>query len=154
MLPLLVAAATLIDLSYPYDAKTLYWPTGGGDFQLKQLHYGKTDAGYFYSAYSFCTPEHGGTHMDAPIHFAEHGLTIDKIPAARLVGPAVVVDVREKARGDRDYRVTAQDLAGDRLPFDGLADDERTLAVAALGAVVAQPRDGHTADRGFPRAPS
>jgi len=73
MLPLLVAAATLIDLSYPYDAKTLYWPTGGGDFQLKQLAYGKTPGGFFYSAYSFCTPEHGGTHMDAPIHSPSTG---------------------------------------------------------------------------------
>jgi kynurenine formamidase len=126
MLPLLIAAATLIDLSYPYDAKTLYWPTGGGDFQLKELHHGQTPGGYFYSAYSFCTPEHGGTHMDAPIHFAERGLTVDKIPATRLVGPAVVVDVREKAQGDRDYRVTAQDISG----------EEKARGAIPAGAIV------------------
>jgi kynurenine formamidase len=120
MLPLLAAAATLIDLSYPYDAKTLYWPAGGGAFELKQLSHGKTPGGYFYSAYSFCTPEHGGTHMDAPIHFAEHGLTVDKIPPARLVGPAVVVDVREQAQRDRDYRVTAQDISAEEKARGGI----------------------------------
>src|SRR5262249_29023420 len=73
-----------------------------------------TAAGYFYSAYSFCTPEHGGTHMDAPIHFAEGGATVDRIPPDRLVGPAVVIDVSAKAAKDPDSRVTAQDIAEDK----------------------------------------
>jgi kynurenine formamidase len=106
----LFAAAALVDLTHPFDAKTLYWPTGGGDFQLKELSYGKTPAGFFYSAYSMCAPEHGGTHMDAPIHFAEGGLTIDRIPPERLVGPAVVLDVSAQAAKDPDYQVTRQDL--------------------------------------------
>jgi kynurenine formamidase len=110
MLALLVAASMLIDLTHPFDEKTLYWPSGEGSFQLKQLAYGPTPAGYFYSAYSFCTPEHGGTHMDAPIHFAEGGLTVDRIPPGRLVGPAVVIDVSGKAAMDPDYRVTAEDI--------------------------------------------
>ena len=110
MLVVLAAAATLVDLTYPFDARTLYWPGGEGSFQLKQLHFGKTPAGYFYSAYSMCAPEHGGTHIDAPIHFAEGGLTVDRIPLERLVGPAVVVDVSAKASKDRDYRVSAQDI--------------------------------------------
>src|SRR5258705_10084923 len=100
----------LIDLTYPFADKPLYWPSGEGAFELKQLAYGPTPAGYFYSAYSFCTPEHGGTHMDAPIHFAEGGLTVDRIPPERLVGPAVVIDVSAKAAKDADYRVTAQDI--------------------------------------------
>jgi len=113
MLSLLMAASMLIDLTYPFDDKTLYWPSGEGGFQLKQLAYGPTEAGYFYSAYSFCTPEHGGTHMDAPIHFAEGGATVDRIPPDRLVGPVVVIDVKEQAEKDSDYRVTAQDIAAD-----------------------------------------
>ncbi|HYS09008.1 MAG TPA: cyclase family protein [Myxococcales bacterium] len=110
MLGLLTAASMLIDLTHPFDARTLYWPSGEGSFQLKQLAYGPTQAGYFYSAYSFCTPEHGGTHMDAPIHFAEGGLTVDRIPPDRLVGPAVVIEASGKAALDPDYRVTAQDI--------------------------------------------
>jgi kynurenine formamidase len=113
MLGLLTAASVLIDLTHPFDAKTLYWPSDEGSFQLKQLAYGPTQAGYFYSAYSFCAPEHGGTHMDAPIHFAEGGLTVDRIPPDRLVGPAVVIDVSGKAAVDPDYRVTAQDIGAE-----------------------------------------
>src|SRR5919201_5220548 len=106
----LLAASMLIDLTHPFDSKTLYWPTGEGSFQLKQLSYGRTSAGFFYSANSFCAPEHGGTHIDAPIHFSEGGLTVDKIPPERLVGPVVLVDVSAKAAKDADYRVTPQDL--------------------------------------------
>jgi kynurenine formamidase len=110
MLAILAALGTLIDLTHPFDARTLYWPSEQDGFRLKQLSYGKTPAGYFYSAYSMCAPEHGGTHIDAPIHFAEGGLTVDRIPLERLVGPAVVVDVAAKAAVDRDYRVTAEDI--------------------------------------------
>jgi putative cyclase len=77
------------------------------------LHHGKTAARYFYSAYSICPPEHGGTHIDAPIHFAEGGLSVDRIPPERLVGPAVVLDVSAKAAKDSDYRVTAEDIEGE-----------------------------------------
>jgi hypothetical protein len=79
---LLLAASMLIDLTHPFDSKTLYWPAGEGSFQLKQLSYGRTSGGFFYSAYSFCAPEHGGTHIDAPIHFGRgrtdrrHGLRL------------------------------------------------------------------------------
>jgi len=126
MLALLIAASTLVDLTHPFDARTLYWPTGGGDFQLKQLHYGRTPAGFFYSAYSFCAPEHGGTHVDAPIHFSEGGLTVDRIPIERLVGPAVVVDVSAKAAKDPDYRATAQDIEA----------EEKSRGAIPRGAIV------------------
>jgi kynurenine formamidase len=109
----IVLAASLVDLSHAFDEKTLYWPSAEGGFQLRKLHYGKTEAGSFYSANAFCAPEHGGTHIDAPIHFAEGKLTVDRIPLERLTGPAVVVDVAERAAGDRDYRVTAEDLKAD-----------------------------------------
>jgi kynurenine formamidase len=112
MLPLLIAAAALVDLSHPFDKSTLYWPSpGGGDFQLKQLFAGKTPGGFFYSANAFCAPEHGGTHIDAPIHFAEGGLTVDRIPLERLVRPAVVIDVTARAAEDRDLLVSLADLA-------------------------------------------
>jgi kynurenine formamidase len=113
MLALLLVAGTLVDLSHPFDARTLYWPTVGGGFQLKQVFQGRTPGGFYYSANSFCAPEHGGTHIDAPIHFAESGLTVDRIPLERLVGPAVVIDVSEQAGKDRDYRVTARDIEAD-----------------------------------------
>src|SRR5262249_57233070 len=84
--------ATVVDLTYPFDDKTLYWPTETPGFVLEPVHVGKTEAGFFYSAYKFCAPEHGGTHLDAPVHFAEGKSRADAVPLARLVGPALVID--------------------------------------------------------------
>ena len=57
-----------------------------------------------------CTPEHGGTHIDAPIHFSEGGNSTEKIPLSSLIAPAVVINVSEKAAADRNYRLTAADV--------------------------------------------
>jgi kynurenine formamidase len=102
--------ARVVDLTYPFDAATLYWPTSPSGFELKRLHYGPTEGGFFYAANSFCAPEHGGTHMDAPVHFAERGWSLDQVPVERLVAPAVVIDVTAKAAADSDYRLTADDV--------------------------------------------
>lgn len=100
----------LIDLSHSYGEDTLYWPTSPSAFEKEELAFGLTDGGWFYSAYSVCTPEHGGTHLDAPVHFAKGGDTTEKIPLENLVAKAVVIDVSEKAAADRNYRLTAEDL--------------------------------------------
>lgn len=105
-----LAKARVIDLSYPYDETTLYWPTSPSAFKLEVLHHGPTASGYFYAANTFCTPEHGGTHLDAPIHFGEGKNTVDAIPLRQLLAPAVAIDVSAKAAADADYRLTAQDV--------------------------------------------
>jgi kynurenine formamidase len=99
----------IVDLSHTYDSQTIYWPTAEG-FQLRRDAEGITPAGYFYAANSFFTSEHGGTHLDAPIHFAEGRQTVDKIPLERLIGPAVVIDVVAESQQNADYQVTAADL--------------------------------------------
>ncbi len=96
----------LVDLSHSFDEDTLYWPTAPHEFRLEELHYGETEAGFFYSAYRLETPEHGGTHLDAPIHFHEDGHTTDEVPLSQLTGPAVVIDVRRESERDRDYALT------------------------------------------------
>ena len=98
-----------IDLSYAYSEETIYWPTEDG-FQLEELAYGETDQGYFYSSYKISTAEHGGTHLDAPIHFSRGGMSTEQIPLDRLIAPAVVVDV--SARATPDYRIDVADLEG------------------------------------------
>jgi kynurenine formamidase len=105
-----LATAEVVDLTHPYDEKTLYWPTSPSTFQLTELQKGKTPAGFFYSANSFCTPEHGGTHLDAPIHFSERGRASDAIPVEQLVGVGIRVDVSDKCAKNRDYRVSVADL--------------------------------------------
>ena len=99
----------LIDLTHTFDADTIYWPTEKG-FELKTRFAGMTDKGYYYEAHSLSTPEHGGTHLDAPVHFAQDGDTVDQIPLERLIGPGVLVDVSEASAQDRDYQVGLDDF--------------------------------------------
>jgi kynurenine formamidase len=101
----------IIDLSHSYGESTLYWPTSPTSFQKETLAYGDSGAGFFYSAYSVCTPEHGGTHLDAPVHFFEGGISTEQIPLENLIAYANVIDVTEKAIADRNYRVSAMDVA-------------------------------------------
>ena len=96
-----------IDLSYAFSEETIYWPTEDG-FRLDELAYGETEAGYFYSSYKISTAEHGGTHLDAPIHFFRGGMSTAQIPLDRLIAPVVVVDV--SARATPDYRIEVTDL--------------------------------------------
>jgi kynurenine formamidase len=105
-----LATAEVVDLTHAYDEKTLFWPTSPSTFQLTELSKGKTPGGWFYAANSFCTPEHGGTHLDAPIHFAEGRRTADQIPVRQLIAPAVVIDVSRQASENADYRLTAADV--------------------------------------------
>ena len=105
-----LAHADVVDLSHAYDASTVYWPTDTKGFRLEELHHGQTPGGWFYAANSFCTAEHGGTHLDAPIHFGEGKKSVEALGLDQLVAPAVVIDVRERAAVDSDYRLTAADV--------------------------------------------
>jgi kynurenine formamidase len=100
----------LVDLSHSFDRKTIYWPTSPKGFQLEQLSYGTTAGGYFYAANSICTDEHGGTHLDSPIHFAEGKSTTEAIPLARLIAPAVVIDIRDEAASNADALLDPSDI--------------------------------------------
>jgi kynurenine formamidase len=103
-------AQRIVDLSHAFGPTTLYWPTSPTKFALEKLASGPTEGGYFYAANSLCTPEHGGTHLDAPLHFSERGRSTADIPLEQLVAPAVVIDVSAKAAKNRDYLLTAQDV--------------------------------------------
>lgn len=99
----------LIDLTYSFNNKTLYWPNAKG-FRHQKDVWNVTPRGYWYAAGEFASAEHGGTHLDSPIHFAQGMATLDKIPVQKLVAPAVVVDVTASAAKNRDYLATSQDL--------------------------------------------
>jgi kynurenine formamidase len=103
-----LASARIVDLTHAFDDATLYWPNAPSSFKLTSLAHGPTPRGFFYAANSFCAPEHGGTHLDAPIHFAEAGWTAEQIPAERFVRPGVVIDARAQAAKDPDHRLTLE----------------------------------------------
>ena len=121
-----LAAHRMVDLTHPFDERTLYWPTSPTSFTLERLSFGPTPGGWFYAANALCAPEHGGTHLDAPIHFGEGRRTVDQVPLEQLMAPAVVIDVAARCAADRDYRLSRQDVL----------DFERRHGRIAAGTIV------------------
>lgn len=99
----------LLDMTYPFDEDSIYWPTAKS-FKLVKVAWGMSDAGYWYASNEFSASEHGGTHADAPIHFAEKGRTMDEIPLEEWIGPAVKIDVTERCEKNRDYLLSVDDI--------------------------------------------
>jgi kynurenine formamidase len=115
----------IVDLTYSFDEKTVYWPTAK-PFQWEKESWGQSAGGYWYTAARYAASEHGGTHLDAPIHFGEGRLAADEIPLSRLVAPAVVIDISEAAAKNADYRLTVDDIvswekANGQIPDNSIA---------------------------------
>jgi kynurenine formamidase len=100
---------TIIDLTHTFSEETVYWVTAK-EFQLEVVAKGDTGKGFFYTANNFETAEHGGTHIDAPIHFSKGKQSVEEIPLDRLIGNAIKIDVSDKALNDQDYLVSIQDF--------------------------------------------
>jgi kynurenine formamidase len=98
-----------VDLTYSFDEETIYWPTSKS-FEWTLVQHGKTPGGYFYSSANYAANEHGGTHLDAPVHFHEGGASVEQIPVTKLMSPVAVVDVSAECARNPDYRVSADDL--------------------------------------------
>ena len=62
--------------------------------------------GYWYAAGHYSASEHGGTHIDAPIHFSRDGTTVDQISLKTLISPAVIIDVSDACAKNNDYRLS------------------------------------------------
>lgn len=107
--PLPAGGGEWIDLTHEFSKETIYWPTSD-PFVLETVFAGRTEKGFFYVAKKFSASEHGGTHLDAPIHFAEGRQHADELPLDRLIGPAVCIDVSAACLANRDHQVGTGDL--------------------------------------------
>lgn len=119
-----ISSGEWIDLSHDFSTETLYWPTAKG-FEFDTVFDGITYSGYYYAAYNFSAAEHGGTHLDAPVHFAKDKWSTEKIPLHKLTGDAVVIDVSEKSLKNPDFQVGVEDLLlwekeNERIPDDAI----------------------------------
>jgi kynurenine formamidase len=99
----------VVDLTYTFDENTVYWPTDK-PFEWKQTSAGMTPGGYWYASAAYSASEHGGTHIDSPIHFGKGKMTLEEIPLSHLIGPAMVIDITEGCTKNRDYEMTAADV--------------------------------------------
>ncbi len=98
----------VVDLGHALGTDNPAWPGDEKPFEATINATYQKD-GYFTRKFS--SLEHFGTHLDAPAHFVPGGWTVDQIPAARLYGPAVILDTREESRRDTDYRLAPEKIA-------------------------------------------
>jgi kynurenine formamidase len=104
-----LAGTRALDLTHDFDAGTIYWPTEPG-FVLERGSEGPSAGGWWYAAHRFRAPEHGGTHLDAPAHFAQAHATAEQVPLERLIGAAVLIDAGEACARDRDHQISSDEL--------------------------------------------
>ena len=105
---LFTGKAKIIDLTYTLNENTPHWPaTNYKPFHLETI---ATLEKEVVLSKAFYTPEHLGTHMDAPNHFEKGQPSVEQLPVSQFFGPAVVVDVRKNVEVDADYRLTVDDL--------------------------------------------
>jgi kynurenine formamidase len=100
---------TVVDLSHEYSDSAIFWPTAEV-FRLEKVADGVTPQGYYYAANNFESAEHGGTHVDAPVHFAAGKWSVEQIPLQQMMGGAAVIDVSAAAATQPDYQVSVADL--------------------------------------------
>lgn len=108
--PAMINPSKVIDLTYSFDDQTIYWPTAKS-FDWQKESWGVSPGGYWYAAARYAASEHGGTHIDSPIHFGKGQATTDEIPLSHLIGPAVVIDISQACEKDPDYRLGVLDIA-------------------------------------------
>lgn len=98
-----------IDLTHEFSEEAIYWPTADS-FKKETVFEGRAEAGFYYAAYNFSAAEHGGTHLDAPIHFAENRNTLEQVPVEQLIGPGALIRIAEKVEKNRNYQLSVEDI--------------------------------------------
>jgi kynurenine formamidase len=100
-------AQRVVDLTHTMSAE---FPTFDGTpgITMKKVFDLKANG---YNLYQWQLNEHSGTHLDAPIHFSDGGMTADQLPAETLVAPLAVINVADKAEKNADYQLSRDDLA-------------------------------------------
>ena len=98
-----------IDLTHEFSEETIYWPTAA-PFKKETVFQGRAEAGFYYEAHSFSAAEHGGTHLDAPIHFAENRNSLEQVPVEQLIGPGALIRIAEKVKKNRNYQLSVEDV--------------------------------------------
>src|SRR5580700_9978435 len=100
----------VVDLTHTINERVPTFEPGGKDaYQAETIATIEKD---HYFARKISLPEHFGTHIDAPAHFARGLWTVDQIPPERLIAPMVVLDVSANAKNHPDYQISVDDIAG------------------------------------------
>ena len=120
-----------IDLSHDFSNETIYWVNA--DPFKREGTQGMTPKGFFYAAGNYAAAEHGGTHIDAPMHFAEGKKSVEQLELKDLIGSAVKIDVSDKAAANRDYLVTVADIENWEKTNERIPDHTVVLLQTGFG---------------------
>ncbi|TRO66920.1 cyclase family protein [Christiangramia sabulilitoris] len=141
----------IVDLTHTFSEESVYWVTAK-EFQLEEVAKGRTDMGFYYSANNFSTAEHGGTHIDAPIHFAENRQSVDDIPLSQLIGEAVKIDISTRALKDPDYLISINDIKAWETQNSRVPDESIILFETGYGQFYPDAKKYLGTDRRGPEA--
>ncbi|XP_022096940.1 uncharacterized protein LOC110982659 [Acanthaster planci] len=123
----------ILDMSYGFDDDSLAFP-GLGFFEFTIQARGPTGPLPWLEMNSYGTPEHIGTHLDAPAHGSQGKMRVDDIPLSRFTGPAIRVDISEKVKQDRDYGMTVKDLQDWEVVHGRIPDGSLLFVYTGWGA--------------------
>jgi kynurenine formamidase len=122
----------ILDMTYTFGEDSIYWPTGK-PFKSNKIFWDIHDRGWWYASNDYSANEHGGTHVDAPIHFAQNGRTIDRVPLQEWIAPAVKIDVSKQCGENRDYRLRVADIKEFEKKYGPLPDKAWVIMYTGIG---------------------
>jgi len=126
------AKSKILDMTYTFGKDSIYWPTGKS-FKIEKLLWGTHARGWWYASNNYSANEHGGTHVDAPVHFAENGRTIDRVPLQEWIAPAVKIDVAKQCAENRDYRLRVEDIENFERKYGPITDRAWVIMYTGIG---------------------
>lgn len=124
------AGLRVVDLAQPLGPMTPVWP-GIVPLAARTVET-YAENGCYVRDVTFS--EHTGTHLDAPAHFHEGGVTVEGIPAEDLVCEAAVLDVRAACAADPDYLLSAHDVLEHEAAHGPLPPRAAVLVCTGWGA--------------------
>src|SRR5262245_58513433 len=101
--------AHVVDLTHALNENTPYIPVPGITFPFKSTTIA-TISKNGVAANRWEIHEHIGTQIDAPSHFFDDGLSLERLPVSSLVVPLVIIDVSKRASSNADTSVTVPDI--------------------------------------------
>ncbi|XP_072015370.1 isatin hydrolase-like [Amphiura filiformis] len=110
----------VVDLTHTHDLDAVAWPSDPV-YNFTTIFRGFSE-GVWLQFNSFQTPEHIGTHIDAPSHFNQDALSVHQIPIEKLIGPGVIINVKLKVEANSDYRVSIEDIEDWETKYNKIPD--------------------------------
>jgi kynurenine formamidase len=98
----------IIDLTHVLNNTSPYWPNEKGNPFMYDTIFAHKSGAPVMGAYN--TPEHYGTHLDAPIHGGDSLKSVGQLTTDDLFGPAIVIDISKQCEANPDYTLSKADI--------------------------------------------